>query len=327
MVKEDFLTIEHYGKNVELVLDKKTKKLLIRKSVKNGEKSVYQWLMAHPDSHLVRILSCDADGDDLIIMEESVTGENLEKYLKDKNPDEEEKKRIYLEILDDIDVLHHADPPIIHRDIKASNIMINEEDHPVIIDFDAAKTFKGTRNRDTVLIGTEGSAAPEQYGFAESDERTDIYALGVLAKEMFPEKKDFVKKAMAIDPSARFQNIHQMKKAFCSGRTPYSWIPFDPHKKSSILGFILTMVFFIWLTYITDTKGLKSGEIMINRFVEFMIFISLYMLYRKWTPLFKGISWLQDSRMSVRIGGYVFMTIAVFFFWALIASLLLRFIR
>lgn len=327
MEKEEFLTIEQYNDNCELILDKKTKKLLVRKRVKNGERSVYQWLIDHPDSHLVRILSCDADGDDLIIMEESITGENLEEYLKDKNPDEEEKKRIYLEILDGVDILHHAQPPIIHRDIKVSNIMINEENHPVIIDFDAAKTFKGTRNRDTVLIGTEGSAAPEQYGFAESDERTDIYALGVLAKSMFPDKKDFIKKAMAIDPSARFQNIKQMKKAFTSGRTPYSWIPFDPDKKSSITGFILTMVFFLLLTYVTDINGLSLYEAMVNRFVEFMIFMSLYMLYRKWTPLFKGISWLQSPKMIVRIGGYVFMTIAVFFFWALVASSLLKILR
>ena len=324
MSNEDFFTIEQYGEKRSLVLDRKTKKLLIRKRVENGEESVYRWLISHPDPHLVRIFSCRREGKDLIITEESITGMNLEEYLREKQPDEEEKKRIYLEILDGADILHHAEPPIIHRDIKASNIMMNEENHPVIIDFDAAKTFKGTRGRDTVLIGTEGSAAPEQYGFAESDERTDIYALGILARDMFPQKKDFISKATAMDPSSRFQNIHQMKKAFCSGRTPYSWVPFDPHKVSSILGFIITILIFLWLTWITDISGLNTREITVNRSVEFMIFLSLYMLYHKWTPLFKGISWLQSSRMAVRIAGYAFMTIAVFFFWALVASLILN---
>lgn len=324
MLSEDFLKIESLSENQDLLLDRKTKKLVLQKRVKNGEVSVYQWLMKHPDPHLARILSCREDGNDLMITEEVITGMNLEEYLEKKHPDSEEKKQIYQDLLDGVDLLHHAVPPIIHRDIKASNIMINEEGKPVIIDFDAAKTFKGTRGRDTVLIGTEGSAAPEQYGFAESDERTDIYALGILAGEMFPEKKDFVKKATSIDPGERFQNIRQMKKAFCAGRVPYSWIPFDPHKVSSVLGFIVTVFMLGWLTWITDTSHQTPYETKVNRFVEFMMLMTLYMLYRRWTPLFRGISWLQDSRVIVRIAGYAFMTIAVFFFWSLIASLLLR---
>lgn len=320
-MNEEYFTIEQISENQELLLDQKTRKLLIRKRVRNGEEAVYQWLISHPDPHLVRIDSCQKEGKDLVVVEDSISGMNLEDYLDQKHPSEDEKKRIYLEILDGTDVLHHAEPPIIHRDIKASNIMINEEGHAVLIDFDAAKIWKG-RSRDTVLIGTEGSAAPEQYGFAESDERTDIYALGILAEKMFPDKKEFVKKATAIDPENRFQNIRQMKKAFLSGKVPYGWIPFDPRKRSSVTGFILIMILFLWLTAITDFHEDPISVRWKNRVLEFMIFLSLYMLYGKWTPLFRGISWLQDSRMAVRIFGYVFMTVAVFFFWALIGGLI-----
>lgn len=322
-MNEDYFTIEEISENQTLLLDRNTRKLVIRKRVKNGEKSVYEWLMHHPDSHLVRILSCTEEKDELVILEESVEGKNLETYLKENHPSEEEKKRLYLEILDGIDILHHADPPIIHRDIKASNIMVNKDGHVVIIDFDAAKTWKG-RSRDTVLIGTEGSAAPEQYGFAESDERTDIYALGILAKQMFPGKKEFVEKATAMDPEDRFQNIRQMKKAFCAGRVPYSWMPFDPHSRLSITGFVVTMLVLIALTAMTDLHEYPVLIRWIDRILEFLIFLSLYMLYHRWTPLFKGVAWLQDSRLVVRISGYVFMTIAIFFFWSLIGGILMK---
>lgn len=322
-MNEDYFTIEEINENQTLLLDRTTRKLVIRKKVKNGEKAVYEWLLEHPDPHLARILSCKEENDELVILEESIEGVNLEAYLKHHHPSTEEKKQLYLEILDGVDLLHHAKPPIIHRDIKASNIMVNKDGHAVIIDFDAAKTWKG-RTRDTVLIGTEGSAAPEQYGFAESDERTDIYALGILAKEMFPEKREFVEKATAMDPENRFQNIKQMKKAFCAGRVPYSWMPFDPDSKASVLGFVVTMTLLIAITAVTDLRAYPVLIRWVDRILEFMILLSLYMLYHRWTPLFKGVAWLQDSRMIVRISGYVFMTIAVFFFWSLIGGILTR---
>ena len=66
------------------------------------------------------------------------------------------------EICDGLLFLHAAEPPIIHRDIKAENILIDRTGCVKIIDYDAAKMYHKGKNRDTVLIGTEGSAAPEQ---------------------------------------------------------------------------------------------------------------------------------------------------------------------
>ena len=73
--------------------------------------------------------------------------------------------------------------PIIHRDIKPSNIMITEQNHVVLLDFNAAKLYTNASTNDTVLLGTKGYAAPEQYGFGSSSPQTDIYAIGVLIKE------------------------------------------------------------------------------------------------------------------------------------------------
>ena len=78
--------------------------------------------------------------------------------------------------------LHSRTPPVIHRDIKPENVIITEEKEPVLIDFDIARTFKTAEETDTVFFGTKGYAPPEQYGFAQTDCRSDIYAFGVLLR-------------------------------------------------------------------------------------------------------------------------------------------------
>ena len=112
--------------------------------------------------------------------------------------------------------LHSAQPPIIHRDIKASNIMIASDGQVKMIDYDAAKTKSENKGRDTVLIGTVGIAAPEQYGFSQSDERTDIYAFGKLIENVLPDSNDAMvvaQNATKLQPELRYQNMKQVKRA------------------------------------------------------------------------------------------------------------------
>ncbi|MCR5148161.1 MAG: protein kinase [Eubacterium sp.] len=126
----------------------------------------------------------------------------------------EKKKNILLEICDGLIFLHEAQPPIIHRDIKASNIMITDEGHAMIIDYDAAKLYISGNEKDTVLIGTQGIAAPEQYGFAQSDQRTDIYAFGKLIEKVLPESEQalhIVEKATRFKPSERYKDVRTMR--------------------------------------------------------------------------------------------------------------------
>lgn len=86
---------------------------------------------------------------------------------------------IMLEICHLIQLLHMQKPPIIHRDIKPENFIIQKGTGTLyLVDFDTARVFAPEKSRDTMLIGTPSHAAPEQFGFSQSDVRTDIYALG-----------------------------------------------------------------------------------------------------------------------------------------------------
>lgn len=89
-------------------------------------------------------------------------------------------RRIISQLCNAVEHLHRYG--IIHRDVTPKNIILDENLHLTLIDFDISRKFSGNREQDTTLYGTEGFAPPEQYGFRETGFTADIYALGVIMK-------------------------------------------------------------------------------------------------------------------------------------------------
>lgn len=124
---------------------------------------------------------------------------------------------IFSEICEGISALHSVG--IVHRDIKPSNIMLTDSGKIKIIDYDAARLKKPEADKDTTFIGTDGFAAPEQYGFMQTDERSDIYALGVTMKLLLGEQymhspyKSVAEKCMRFDPQKRYSSAAAVKRA------------------------------------------------------------------------------------------------------------------
>ncbi len=109
---------------------------------------------------------------------EFINGLDLEAILKrSPEPIREDQMIIWaIEICDVLEYLHNHKPePIIFRDVKPSNIMINQQNHVVVVDFGIAKVFKF--GQKGTMIGTEGYSPPEQYR-GEATPQTDVYALG-----------------------------------------------------------------------------------------------------------------------------------------------------
>ena len=189
---------------------------LLKKELKYYDKAVFDYLKCNHNRHIPVIFDYYEEDGVLIVTEEKIEGVTLDKYLEEHTLSRKEKIKLIEDLCDGLIFLHNAPVPIIHRDIKASNIMIDNGGVLKIIDYDAAKTYKDGESRDTVLIGTAGAAAPEQYGFAQSDPRTDVYAVGMLMSEIFAGDHIYdsvIAKATNLDPKHRYQSIKSLKMA------------------------------------------------------------------------------------------------------------------
>ena len=121
-----------------------------------------------------------AIGDRNYLVMEYVPGSTLQQMLdRGEGPFPESRVVAWAnQLCDVLDYLHRQQPPIIFRDLKPANIMIMADDRLKLIDFGIARLFKPGQHQDTMLLGTQGYAAPEQYGGGQSDARSDVYALG-----------------------------------------------------------------------------------------------------------------------------------------------------
>lgn len=138
----------------------------------------------------------------------------------------EELHRITLQLCDILQYLHTQKPPIIHRDIKPDNIIITKQNECKLIDFGISRRYQGKGDSDTFIMGTQFSAPPEQYGFAQTNERSDIYSIGVLMFYMatgsmnIKELKQYqipgdirriIMKCTRFSPKDRYASVKQLK--------------------------------------------------------------------------------------------------------------------
>lgn len=146
-----------------------------------GSTEVYEKLQEIHCSNLPAIEYVKETDGLAVIVEEYIQGDTLDFLLENKPLREEYAIRILQQVCQGLRYLH--DFGAVHRDIKPENIILRG-DEAVLIDFDASRICKPTHTADTQIMGTTGYAAPEQYGLAQTDARTDIYALGVLLNVM-----------------------------------------------------------------------------------------------------------------------------------------------
>ncbi len=126
----------------------------------------------------------DKDGTVYVVMD-YIQGLALDRILKEEGAQPQENVIEWAkQLASALDYLHSLNPPIIYRDMKPSNIMLQPDGRVKLIDFGTAKEYKIENIADTTALGTRGYAAPEQFGdeqghgIYKTDARTDIYCLG-----------------------------------------------------------------------------------------------------------------------------------------------------
>ena len=146
-----------------------------------GSGEVYCKLRGIRCPNLPEIFDVKEDGGAVYVLEEYIRGDTLAFLLEGKPLPEAQAGQIAAQVCRGLRALHSIGA--VHRDIKPENIILRGSD-AVLIDFDASRICKELNTTDTRIMGTTGYAAPEQYGFSQTDARADIYAMGILLNEM-----------------------------------------------------------------------------------------------------------------------------------------------
>ena len=155
---------------------------------------------------------------------EYVEGETLAAVAAERSFSPEETRRIGIALCRQLQVIHGAVPPIIHRDVKPQNIILKEDGTPVLIDFGIARADAEEKRTDTLVLGTQGFAPPEQYGFSRTDARSDLYALGMVLHWMRTGRTEppaegtnpldrVIRRMTAFDPNRRYADAQKARKA------------------------------------------------------------------------------------------------------------------
>ena len=187
---------------------------------------------------LPRIADIIQTGSHLCIVMDYVRGQNLLERLDAGGRIRESEVRTWMvQLCELLAYLHEQQPePVIYRDLKPSNLLADEQGHLKLVDFGTARTYRTGGDGDTAYIGTQGYAAPEQYGINQSDGRTDLYNLGMtmfhlltgthpvtvphgdLGKRLSeagisPELSSVVRKCVQLSPANRFQRAQDCRDA------------------------------------------------------------------------------------------------------------------
>lgn len=206
-----------------LVRKKESKEFFVKKVYSAALNEHLIILQQIKNKHLPKIQELQLQGDEIWLYEEFIHGKTLSELLQTSGLTTRDILMMALDLLDALMMLHEKG--LVHRDIKPGNIMLSSDGVLKLIDFDAVRVFDGEKETDTIQLGTIGFASPEQFGFAQSDERSDLYSLGVVmnicSNREYPKDQlttdpylsGIIARATKLDPNDRYQSAVKMAQA------------------------------------------------------------------------------------------------------------------
>ena len=273
---ENYTAIDNINNSDRVLFVKNlaTDKIYVQKIIPLYQKEIYEYLMANPIPNTVKVYSLIDEKDFLVALCEYIEGDTLTDYINNIFLQKENYKQnsaesnnsnsiianFYKHIYTLLDIVNNFQKSkmIIHRDIKPDNIIITKNDELYLIDFDTAKVFEENATKDTHLIGSEGYAAPEQYGFGSSNKSTDIFAIGKvindyvdiiddekLSKKILP----IIDKCCKIDFKDRYQSISLIKVDLFRAKHNIMFLAIPGFRSSNPFHIVVATFFYIFLLY------------------------------------------------------------------------------
>ena len=303
--------------NVYLVQSSFSNKIYVEKILDVYNIYVYEYLYRNHIAGIPRIVNYFERDNRLYIIEEYISGISLQEKIDNCELSVSDIRSYMIMLCNVVESLHSITPLIIHRDIKPSNIIITSYNYAILLDFNAAKQFSNNEKTDTILLGTPGYAAPEQYGFGPSSPQTDIYSLGIVLKEMVDSLNnpthDFdnvIENCTQLTPSLRYHTVTALKQDL--SLVTNAFIDFnaetEQNKKSShflppgyrtktpwkmMLSSIVYIIIF-GLCCTVDIENVYGAKLWLERVFMLIMFLTIifcgfnYMDMQKFLPLCKN---------------------------------------
>lgn len=330
--------------HIRLVRDRTSGQICVKKTIDYTQRAVIEFRKNNKSSYFPELYEVIEEDDKCIIIEEYINGITLDEYMMGNPLPQKDAIKFGCQICKALLELHQATPMIVYRDLKPENVVITKEGNVKIIDFNISRTFHEGKKRDTVLLGTAEYAAPEQFGYFQTDNRTDIYAFGVLFNYMLTAKfpvecisegkyNTLIKKCIELEPSNRYQTIEEILNEFT--RDDIENIHEEISKSWTIPGFrskviwkmilaILGYVFIISLCLdmnFTDSNGelYKGFALWINRIIILVAFLGSIFFSCDYRGISDGVTFYKHKSVLVRILAYT-ITWFVFVFVAVMIS-------
>jgi len=213
------------GYRISIVKDSVDGVIYVKKQFKTTAGiNTYKALLKIEHVNLPKTFHVIETKDGFFVLEEYIHGATLKTALTGESLPVEKVADIAIQLCEVLELLHNTTPPLIHRDVNPSNIIVTADGIVKLIDFNAAKEYKPSAVEDTTTLGTKAYAAPEQYGYAKTDSRTDIYCLGATMYHMLTGKiyvnggkipkgkiPIIIQRCLQIDPDKRYSSASALR--------------------------------------------------------------------------------------------------------------------
>ncbi len=309
----DFSLVSQIRKNLDLVQNKFTRQLMVRRISPAADYPVLQTLCRIKHRNLMEIYDVKTQDGVCISLCEYINGMTLDMRVEYYQPfDIRSAKDILCQICDGLSQLHING--IVHRDIKPGNVMITDDGTVKIIDYSISRLIKPEQRKDTTVLGTAGYASPEQFGFTQTNGKTDIYACGVLLNYLLTGKlpneqlhqgplTTVIQQCIEIDENKRFSSADELKKVL-QGKKINRRRPFRPlpgFRSKHVFPKIITVFFYIvWIfmlfVYINGFSMIMSSSL--KNIIQQLILMADIMVF--WSAL-PYLLFGDVFRMSERI--------------------------
>lgn len=338
-MKYKIIAVLNENHNIFLVQDIDTQKIYVQKILEVYNYDIYQTLSQQNIIGIPAIADFYEEAGRLIVIEHFVSGQSLTERIESSTLDIDTIIYFGIELCQILNQLHTLQPPIVHRDIKPSNIIVTEHNHLVLLDFNAAKHFTDASTNDTVLLGTQGYAAPEQYGFGSSTPKTDIYALGILLKEMtatlssVPARLEkIIDRCIQMAPADRYDKVSDLEMDLRDIILPqespkaisYSPVPpgFRTKTPWKMLIAIPAYLMLFWLCSSLTVEDVTGGALIVERIFCFLVFLSAIFVAFNYMDIRRLVPISKHQNPIIRYAGAAFLWVAITFSLILCMSII-----